>query len=249
MKIYKPALICTRAALLSNLYTKSSEAPATSEHEAVRCPRRRSQQGLSSKFISDVTIPDGSETECGAKFVKTWRMRNDGSTSWPEGTVLKFVGGVVTSDAATIPVKPLAVGEEMDISVTMTAPTVPSRYISYFRLCTPDGVRFGHRIWVDFIAAAKAAQPEPQPAAPAPQQVTPQPTPAPQTVAPTPQPVAPAPQPSAEVSKQSLLDICMEDDLKELASMGFTDREKNKKLWKECKGDMTAIVARLINNY
>jgi next-to-BRCA1 protein 1 len=29
----------------------------------------------------------------GAEFVKSWRMTNDGSTSWPEGTALVFIAG------------------------------------------------------------------------------------------------------------------------------------------------------------
>mmetsp|Transcript_20064 Transcript_20064/g.28096 ORF Transcript_20064/g.28096 Transcript_20064/m.28096 type:complete len:564 (+) Transcript_20064:108-1799(+) len=273
LKIYKPTHFHTGAPLLPELYNNIPSHPVP--QQGSRCPRRRQSQGqLSAKFIVDVNIPDGSETECGSKFVKTWRMRNDGAVAWPEGTVLKFVGGVVMSDSPTIPVKALNVGEEMDISVAMTAPTVAGRYISYFRLCTPDGIRFGHRIWVDFIATAKPepiaqpVAPQPQIVVPAPQPVAPVVTPAPQpqpvapqspkVETPQPQPVAePAPQPQVvapapaptELSKQALLDICMEDDLKELAAMGFTDREKNKKLWKESKGDMPTIVARLIHNY
>jgi len=232
LKIYKPIHLRSTTALLPELYKTSDAVPTTCGNDVPRCPRKRNQ-GLSSKFMADITIPDGSETECGSKFSKTWRMKNDGSASWPEGTVLKFVGGVVTSDSATVPVKSLNAGEEIDISVSMTAPTIPGRYISYFRLCTPDGIRFGHRIWVDFIAITK---PEPQPVVfiPEPQPIT--------TTIPVPQPEP------TELSKQALLDICMEEDMKTLAAMGFIDREKTKRLWKESKGDMTTIIAKLLSN-
>jgi hypothetical protein len=37
---------------------------------------------LSIKFLEDVTCPDGSVQECGSTLVKTWAVKNDGSTAW-----------------------------------------------------------------------------------------------------------------------------------------------------------------------
>lgn len=32
--------------------------------------------------------------------------------------------------------------------------SVPGRYVSYWRLCAPEGQRFGHRVWVDIQVSA-----------------------------------------------------------------------------------------------
>merc|ERR1711916_176858 len=40
-------------------------------------------------------------------------------------------------------------GHMVDIEVTLTAPISAGRYVSYFRLITPDNHRFGMRLWCD----------------------------------------------------------------------------------------------------
>lgn len=37
---------------------------------------------------------------------------------------------------------------ELDIAVDFTAPELPGRYISYWRMVSPWGVKFGQRVWV-----------------------------------------------------------------------------------------------------
>jgi len=93
----------------------------------------------------------GTTLSPGEKFTKIWKMRNEGACAWTENTVLTFVGGdqLGAPEAVTVPAVPS--GEEIDIAVDMTAPNVPGRYTSYWRLCTPEGHRFGHRVWVDII--------------------------------------------------------------------------------------------------
>jgi next-to-BRCA1 protein 1 len=40
------------------------------------------------------------------------------------------------------------VGGEIDVCVDFVAPVKPGRYISYWRLTSPDLVKFGQRVWV-----------------------------------------------------------------------------------------------------
>jgi next to BRCA1 gene 1 protein len=107
----------------------------------------------------------GNALAPGERFTKTWRMRNEGSSAWADNTVLAFVGGdqLGAPDSVLIP-STVGAGEEVDISVNMVAPSIPGRYVSYWRLCAPEGIRFGHRVWVD-IQVALDKQP-PLPASP-----------------------------------------------------------------------------------
>lgn len=65
----------------------------------------------------------GNTLQPGTRFMKTWRMRNEGSTAWAENTVLAFVGGDQLGAAENISVPAVAPGEEVDISVAMLAPS------------------------------------------------------------------------------------------------------------------------------
>jgi len=59
-------------------------------------------------------------------------------------------------------VPPVPAGEVGDICVELIAPSIPGRYVGYWRLITPStrinpgGVRFGQRLWID-IAVSDAA--------------------------------------------------------------------------------------------
>ncbi|HRI57933.1 MAG TPA: NBR1-Ig-like domain-containing protein, partial [Anaerolineae bacterium] len=44
-------------------------------------------------FVADVTIPDGTEVVAGTTFVKIWRLRNSGTSTWGPGYTLEHVDG------------------------------------------------------------------------------------------------------------------------------------------------------------
>lgn len=45
------------------------------------------------RFIKDVTVPDGTVMAPSTPFTKIWRIHNNGSSMWPYGTCLTWVGG------------------------------------------------------------------------------------------------------------------------------------------------------------
>lgn len=47
-----------------------------------------------------------------------------------------------------IPAGGYPVDEEIDIAVDFTAPVHPGRYVSYWRMSTLSGHKFGQRVWV-----------------------------------------------------------------------------------------------------
>lgn len=107
-------------------------------------------------FLGDVTIPDNTVIPAGQTFVKTWRVRNDGTCSWGSSGnglhSLAFTSGdqLGAPNEVALPqaVKP---GDTLDISVTMAAPTTNGTYTSNW-LFRVDGDPSG-RHWVGIGAS------------------------------------------------------------------------------------------------
>ncbi|MCJ7575497.1 MAG: carboxypeptidase regulatory-like domain-containing protein [Dehalococcoidia bacterium] len=102
------------------------------------------------KFVVDVTIPDGTEVEPNKQFIKTWRLRNAGATTWTTDYKLVFEGGdlmgapqYVNLDTAVPP------NATIDISVPMTAPLSGGAKKGYWRMENAAGLRFGDVVWVE----------------------------------------------------------------------------------------------------
>lgn len=47
-----------------------------------------------------------------------------------------------------IPAHGVSAENELDIAVDFIAPESPGRYISYWRMASPSGQKFGQRVWV-----------------------------------------------------------------------------------------------------
>ncbi|KAG6003822.1 hypothetical protein E4U21_001677 [Claviceps maximensis] len=111
------------------------------------------------------SVKDGTIYPSNHVFEQTWVLRNDGKTSWPAGCSVKFVGGdymghvdsahpagiseLVSASESTICDGPLAPGQEWAFTTSLRTPSRPGKVISYWRLATPDGMRFGHRLWCE----------------------------------------------------------------------------------------------------
>eukprot|EP00262_Sarcandra_glabra_P010832 TRINITY_DN2632_c0_g1_i2.p1 TRINITY_DN2632_c0_g1~~TRINITY_DN2632_c0_g1_i2.p1 ORF type:complete len:785 (+),score=163.33 TRINITY_DN2632_c0_g1_i2:312-2666(+) len=125
----------------------------SSPAQAIRCPGMKpARTKLESRFIQDVTILDGTQMAPAASFTKIWRMRNNGTVAWPHGTQLVWIGGdqfgTRGSVELEIPVSGYPANEELDIAVDFMAPSNPGRYVSYWKMASPSGQKFGQRVWV-----------------------------------------------------------------------------------------------------
>lgn len=109
-----------------------------------------------SHFVADITIPDDMEVAPGTVFTKTWRVRNSGTRAWGPGFFLNFVGGVSLGAAASYPLPTAAPGEEVDISIVMTAPSTPGTYFADWRMQDDQGNPFGQLIYVRIIVPSPA---------------------------------------------------------------------------------------------
>jgi len=122
------------------------------------CHQNSQKSRCFARFVADVTVHDGTLVSPGQQFVKIWRLRNDGPTTWPENVQLCHIGGDKLSTVDSVPVASIGPQQEVDIAVDMTAPLKPGRYTSFWRLATIDGTRFGQRVWLDITVES----PEPQ---------------------------------------------------------------------------------------
>ena len=86
-------------------------------------------------FVKDVTVPDDTQFDPGAEFVKTWEVSNTGSCSWNEGFVLKHVSGARMGAPPSVEVPLAKPGEQVSISVSMKAPNQAGLYIGEWKLC------------------------------------------------------------------------------------------------------------------
>jgi len=220
-----------------------------------------------SRFLEDVTIEDGTVLAPGTKFVKVWRISNNGASSWPENTSLIPIGGDVLSSVQSVPVTAVPAGQAAEVSVEMTAPRNPGRYISNWRLCSPTGGRFGHRVWVDILVAENEERPvevapvvslpetsEVPPLVPEVEDVTleeekkEETKPEPETN----KPVLHKREDLTPLGNQKKVDDDVPEGpikrmLIELYDMGFTDRGLNRRLLVKNKADIVATVHELLS--
>ena len=104
------------------------------------------------RFVKDVSFPDGTVVHPGAVFRKVWKVRNDGSASWPEGCVLVTAGGdLMCAEDLRAPLPVLSAGDETEIALQLLAPVVVGLYTAYFRAQTGESQAFGHRLWATVL--------------------------------------------------------------------------------------------------
>jgi len=101
-------------------------------------------------FVSDVTVPDGSNFSPGQSFVKTWRIQNSGATTWSTSYKLVFLQGEQMSGPASVPLpKAVAPAQSVDISVSLVAPATAGKYRGYWKMSNAGGQLFPESIYVD----------------------------------------------------------------------------------------------------
>ncbi|KAG6969850.1 hypothetical protein JG687_00002965 [Phytophthora cactorum] len=113
-----------------------------------------------------VAATDVAAGAAGKPLRKMWKLVNDGERSWPDGCyMITQPGNPMFPDgrnSSRIDLPALAPGEEFIAGVDLVAPTEPGRYTSFWRVCDPADVSFGHRFWIDVVVAG-GATPEPTP--------------------------------------------------------------------------------------
>ena len=155
----------TNTALPSPTVTATIQLPtATTESDSTNAtPIVTSDTGTTPNpnkmaFVTDVTIPDGQVIPPGAKFVKTWRLKNTGTTTWTANYRVRLWAGnsfgAPTSFLLAQEVKP---NTEVDISIEFTAPSQTGEYISHWILSDDLEANFGNTFYVNFVVGVPAS--------------------------------------------------------------------------------------------
>ena len=99
-------------------------------------------------FVTDLTIPDFSKLEPDKPMSKLWQIRNTGTCSWGPGYSVVFKEGHAMTTKlqhALYPAKPDA---NAIIQIDMTTPSSPGDYQGYWLIYDPDGIMFGHKLFI-----------------------------------------------------------------------------------------------------
>lgn len=125
----EPTLIATIA---------RSPTPAQTATESANCNR------AAAGVPFDVSIPDESPMQPGQRFIKTWRLVNNGACKWTRLYKLVFFSGnpmgAIQSQFLNAEVLP---GGQVELSVEMFAPLETGFYQSNWMLMAPGGELFG----------------------------------------------------------------------------------------------------------
>jgi hypothetical protein len=113
---------------------------------------------LDSKYVADLTIPDGTVMSPGQSFVKTWRVRNSGTCDWEAGYELARVSGKRMRGPASVSLPAVAAGDETDVSVNLVAPSTYGTHKGTWRVRAAGGTPFGTDLTVVISVPAPAAE-------------------------------------------------------------------------------------------
>ena len=105
-------------------------------------------------FITDVTIPDGTEVYPGAIMDKRWEVKNSGTCNWGEGYVLRLTAGDDLQANPEQPLFPARSGSQTTVQITFQAPGDPGVYRSAWQAFDPAGEAFGDPIYIEIKVAA-----------------------------------------------------------------------------------------------
>lgn len=133
------------------------------------------EDNLRAVFLRD-SFKDGTALPPNRVFEQTWILRNEGDVPWPAGCSVKFVAGdymghvdsthpaevseLASAAESTVCRAPLSPGEEFAFTVRLRTPSRFGKIISYWRLATPNGFKFGHRLWCEVNVCAALPSPE-----------------------------------------------------------------------------------------
>ncbi|HJR82215.1 MAG TPA: NBR1-Ig-like domain-containing protein [Anaerolineales bacterium] len=100
----------------------------------------------------DVNVPDGTTMTPGQDFIKTWRVKNNGSCPWDPDYELVYAGYADQMSGQFQPLTEVVQpGQEVELSVQFRAPDEVGQYLSAWQMSNPAGVTFPEPIYVKII--------------------------------------------------------------------------------------------------
>jgi hypothetical protein len=111
-------------------------------------------------WIADVTVPDDTLLAKNAKFTKTWKVENSGTTTWNNNYALIYIDGTPVPENTVISiVSEVKSKVQVELSVVMQAPATDGTYTVWFKMMNDKGQLFGDPLYVRFIVGAVTPTP------------------------------------------------------------------------------------------
>ena len=143
---------------------KPAEDMSTVSTPTLHETEKVSSADLQAWYESDST-PDGSSFGPSRLVSQSWTLRNPGPGAWPAGCAVYYIGGddmrnldarhpssvttMAIANRSNVLNHSVEAGKTAVFSVLLKSPVREGRAISYWRLKTPEGLPFGHKLWVD----------------------------------------------------------------------------------------------------
>jgi len=104
-------------------------------------------------FKEDLTVPDGTIFEPGAKIDKQWQVENNGTCNWDERYSLQLVAGDTLGAKQEQALFPARAGSQATIRIEFTAPEETGSHRSAWQAVGPDGNLFGDPFYLEIMVA------------------------------------------------------------------------------------------------
>ena len=112
-------------------------------------PSATVQKCEDSAFVSDVTIPDGTQMAVNQHFTKTWRVQNTGTCTWITTFYLGFAYGELMGGQTKVQlVSAVAPGQTVDLSVSLVVPNKTGKLTGVWSLFDDKGNTVGRTLTV-----------------------------------------------------------------------------------------------------
>jgi hypothetical protein len=119
---------------------EQAQPTATTEAGATAASYEYTPGCVFATYVADLTIPDGMLIAPGTTFTKTWRIKNTGSCKWDPSFAMVFFSGDKMSEQISFPLpRTVYPGQEVDVSIVLTAPAANGKYSSEWRMALPAG--------------------------------------------------------------------------------------------------------------
>ena len=125
-------------------------------------------------YFEHDTTPDGTKFAPNRLVSQSWTLRNPGPQAWPAGCAVYYIGGddmrnldanhpssvsaMTSATRSNVLEESLEAGKTAVFKVMLKSPAREGRVISYWRLKTPEGLPFGHRLWVDITVTSSPVE-------------------------------------------------------------------------------------------
>jgi hypothetical protein len=148
-EIYLPP---TSASMQAAAQTSAQSPTATSPAAAIEFQASPTPQCTNNlRFISDMTVPDGTQVAPGSPVDKQWQVENNGTCNWDSRYRLKFIAGADLGAPLVQALFPARSGTQPAIRLTFTAPEEPGTYRSAWQAYSPQDEPFGDPVFVEIV--------------------------------------------------------------------------------------------------